>query len=114
LGIFKSLIVSEGGEGLNIMPSVVENVMENKAGMSFSFVAGLILKESKTQFKKMLFRKMRGNLIMEMRDLERPIETFDKKLVEKTLYVVIIRETEQLRSAVLRICEAFSSEMYLL
>lgn len=96
---------------MSILPQSVENVMENKAGMKFSFIAGLIPKEDKVRFKKLIFRRTRGNAMTVLHDLENPIITFDQKTVEKTLYVVIIRETDILRAAITRICEAFSSEM---
>jgi hypothetical protein len=93
------------------MHQTVENIIENQSGIKFSFIAGLIPKEDRMRFKILVFRRTRGNAMTVLHDLENPILTFDKKKVEKTLYVVIIRETDLLRSAITRICDAFGSKM---
>jgi len=98
-------------DSLNILPPNVENVIEDKSGMVFSYIAGLIPTEEKFRFKRLLFRRTRGNVLTVLHDLEKPIETFDKKTIEKTLYVVIFRESEILRTGVTRVCEAFSTDM---
>lgn len=103
--------VKEGA--LNILSATVEKVMEDKSGISFSYIAGLIPKEDSFRFKRLLFRRTRGNVVTVLHDLEQPIETFDKKPVDKTLYVVIFRESEIMHTSVNRVCEAFSNEMYL-
>lgn len=64
------------------------------------------------RFKRLLFRRTRGNVVTVLHDLEVPIETFDKKRVDKTLYVVIFRESDILRQGVTRVCEVFSPDMY--
>ena len=97
---------------LNILPTNVEKVIEDKTGMAFSYIAGLIPKEECFRFKRLLFRRTRGNVVTVLHDLENPIETFDKKLIDKTLYVVIFRESDILRAGVTRVCEAFSPDMY--
>ncbi len=63
------------------------------------------------RFKRMLFRRTRGNVVTVLQDVEKVIETFDKKAEDKSLYVVIFRESDILRAGVTRVCEAFSSEM---
>jgi V-type H+-transporting ATPase subunit a len=90
----------------------VGKVIQDKAGMTFSYIAGLIPKEECMRFKRLLFRRTRGNVVTVLHDLEVPIETFDKKKVDKTLYVVIFRESDVLRQGVTRVCEAFSADMY--
>ncbi len=99
-------------ESLNILPPNVEKVIEDKSGMVFSYVAGLIPKEEAFRFKRLLFRRTRGNVVTVLHHLEKPIETFDKKTVDKTLYVVIFRESDVLRNSVMKVCESFSNEMY--
>lgn len=96
------------------MPSTVERVIEDKTGMMFSYVAGLISKVDTFKFKRMLFRQTRGNVLAIIRDMENELESFDKKKVDKALYVVIFRDSDVLRQAVTRVCEAFNSDMYLL
>lgn len=86
-------------------------MIQDRQGINFSYIAGLIPQEDQLRFKRILFRRTRGNVATVLWDLEKPIESLDNKQVKKTLYVVIFRESEQIRVAVNRICEAFSSEM---
>ena len=90
---------------------MVEKLIEDKSGMTFSYIAGLIMKEDCMRFKRLIFRRSRGNVVTVLHHLEKSIETFDKKSVEKTLYVVIFRESDTLKIAISKVCEAFSSEM---
>jgi len=98
-------------EGINILMPVVGKVMEDRSGISFSYIAGLIPNEETFRFKRLMFRRTRGNVITVIHHLEKPIETFDKKTVDKALYVVIFRDSEVVRASVSHVCEAFSSEM---
>jgi V-type H+-transporting ATPase subunit a len=98
-------------DSLNILPPTVERVIEDKTGMAFSYVAGLIPKEENFRFKRLVFRQTRGNALTIIHDMESSIENFDKTKVDKSLYVVIFRDSEVLRRTVTRVCEAFNSEM---
>lgn len=101
--------VKEGA--LNILPQAVSGVMQDKEGLSFSYIAGLILHEDRVRFKQMLFRRARGNIVTVLHDLEKPVMGYDGKTQKKTMYVAIIREGTVLQGVVRRVCEAFSSEM---
>jgi len=98
-------------DSLNILPPTVERVIEDRTGMAFSYVAGLIPKGDNFRFKRLLFRQTRGNVLTIIHDMEGSIEGFDKKKVDKSLYVVIFRDSETLRNTVMRVCEAVNSEM---
>lgn len=80
--------------------------------MLFSYVAGLISKDDSFRFKRLLFRRTRGNVVTIIRNMEGVLESFEKKKVEKALYVVVFRDTETLRVTVNKVCEAFGNEMY--
>ncbi len=96
---------------LNILPIAVDPVMEDKHGISFSYIAGLIPQEDRIRFKQMLFRRTRGNIVTVLHDLEKPVVVYDGKELKKTMYVAIFRESPQVQATVRRVCEAFSSEM---
>lgn len=94
------------------MPPIVEKVIEDKSGMVFSYVAGLIPKDECFRFKRLLFRRTRGNVLTVTHDMESSLESFDKKKVDKSLYVVIFRDSENIREAITKVCESFSNDMY--
>lgn len=85
--------------------------MEDKTGMRFSYIAGLLPKEDKAKFERLLFRRTRKNIITIWHELRKQIETFTEKRVDKVLYVVIFQDSETLRGVINKVCEAFSSEM---
>ena len=97
---------------LNILPVAVERVIEDKHGISFSYIAGLIPQEERLRFKRLLFRRTRGNIVTVLHDLEKPVLTYDKQEMKKSMYVAIFRESQALHTTVMKVCEAFSSEMY--
>ena len=97
---------------MNILPPTVEKVIEDSTGMKFSYVAGLIPKDETFRFKRLLFRKTHGNVVTIIHDMENALESFDKKKIEKSLYVVIFRDSEVIKGTVYKVCEAFSSDMY--
>lgn len=82
--------------------------------MVFSYVAGLIPKDECFRFKRLLFRRTRSNVLTVTHDMENPLENFDKKKVDKSLYVVIFRDSENIREAITKVCESFSNDMYFL
>ena len=50
-------------------------------------------------------------MVTVLHDLEKPLESFDKKPANKTLYVVIFRESDTMHAGVSKVCEAFSNDM---
>lgn len=89
----------------------MERVIHDNSGMAFSYVAGLIPTDETFRFKRLLFRRTRGNVVAITRDMEGSLENFDKKKVEKSLYVIIFRDSETVRQTVVKVCEAFSNDM---
>jgi hypothetical protein len=83
--------------------------MANKAGMKFTFIAGLIPKED--EIKKLMFRRTRGNAMTMISNFERRILDTSTKNVDKCLFVVILQDTDTLRTTVNKVCEAFTNEM---
>ena len=89
----------------------MEKIVEQKSTMMFSYVAGLIPREDQLRFERLLFRRTRGNVLTVMHPSELPPEICEKKEGDKTLFIVIFRESEKMRTGVTKVCEAFTSEM---
>jgi hypothetical protein len=79
--------------------------------MKFSYIAGLIPKEERSRFEKLLFRRTRKNVITIWHELRKQIQGFNDARIDKILYVVIYQESDTLRNIINKVCEAFSSEM---
>lgn len=63
------------------------------------------------RLKLLIFRRSRGNAITIIKNIEQGIETLLNIEQGKSMYIVAFQGNEQLKAAIMRVCELFSEEM---
>eukprot|EP01105_Mastigella_eilhardi_P003267 TRINITY_DN1421_c0_g2_i1.p1 TRINITY_DN1421_c0_g2~~TRINITY_DN1421_c0_g2_i1.p1 ORF type:complete len:834 (+),score=240.26 TRINITY_DN1421_c0_g2_i1:368-2503(+) len=80
--------------------------------LTLGFTTGVIMKDMAFPFERVLWRALRGNLVVRTAELDEPIiDPVSGETVEKTVFVVFHQGT-QADAKVKRICDSFGARIY--
>ena len=80
-------------------------------GVKIGKIIGTCLNDDLMRLKRLLFRSTRGNALVLTKNTG-GIETFDKKVIPKSVFIVVFQEGEILRQRIETICDNFSKNKY--
>ena len=94
-------------------PSEVESEHAHNEddGVVVGRVVGTCHNDELLRLERLLFRATRGNALVVTRNTG-GIKTFDKKIIPRSVFIVIFQEGEQLRSKIENIAKTFSKNKY--
>ena len=92
-------------------PDAPAAVLERQV-IRFSYIAGLILKEDAMRFKRIVFRKSRGNAMVLVEGINEMLDEYDKELLGKSVYVIIFRGSDFMRTKLIAVSKVFSKHVY--
>ena len=81
---------------------------QERAGLSY--IAGTIAREDGERFRKMIFRRTRGNTLCIIKDLTNPIQDYYGTNIYKSMYVLVYKEGNIIRNMLNKVCDSFSNE----
>jgi len=95
-----------------------DNLLEAEGGtaremdMRFSSMTGVVSKDEKTRFERMIFRATRGNCYIRFAPIQQPItDPLSGALVEKCVFIIFYKSIE-IEIKVQKICDAFDAHRY--
>lgn len=90
-------------------PSEINISLDN--GVKIGKIIGTCLNDDLMRLKTLLFRSTRGNALVLTKNTG-GIETYDKKIIPKSVFIVVFQEGEILRSRIETICSNFSKNHF--
>mmetsp|Transcript_8545 Transcript_8545/g.21583 ORF Transcript_8545/g.21583 Transcript_8545/m.21583 type:complete len:819 (-) Transcript_8545:19-2475(-) len=105
------------GDVVEEQPRESERValMEDGVGLNavgFGFLTGVLLREKVESFQRVMWRAMRGNLVMRTSDIEQPLkDPQNGQMVEKTVFIVFFQGRHS-QARIKKICESFGANLY--
>lgn len=77
-------------------------------GVRIAHIAGTIDADEKDRLKRLLFRATRGKALTFFEDFNIDSKFLgSKKLLNKSVYIVVFQEGRQIREKIIRICDSF-------
>jgi uncharacterized protein (DUF2344 family) len=90
-----------------------EHHSDEKDEVTVGRVVGTCHNDDVLRLERLMFRATRGNALVVTRNTG-GIKTFDKKVIPRSVFVVIFQEGEQLRAKIENIAKSFSKNKYVL
>lgn len=82
------------------------------SSLRFRFLTGVITKEERLRFERMIFRSTRGNCLMRFTEIEDPVEDIATGGEIKQEVFIIFFQASYVEGKIRRICEAFNARLY--
>lgn len=80
-------------------------------GVKIGRIVGTCMNDDLLRLKRLLFRSTRGNVLVLTKNTG-GIETFEKKIIPKSVFIVVFQDGEQLRKKIEHITQNFSKNRY--
>lgn len=102
---------ADGDGSAAAAPSASAGFVPADRSMAFQHVAGVLLRDDRLPFERMLFRISRGNCYARFVDIDDELETESGETCFKTVFIIMFR-AESLANKLRRLMDAFNAHRY--
>ena len=81
-------------------------------GVAVANIFGIISMDMKTWLRQQLFRKTKGNTLVNFKDIKKPLSNADGNKIHKTVFMVFFMEGERMRETVNKVISGLDGKVY--